>query len=129
MPDGEVEGSKPGKPHNPYEDNIVHLGACRTQYTEPWNGLWVQIVREEGDGENEALKKSNAKHGKKGKGEFTFPENACNVLNTVGVVPGLAVVNEFEQLACEAEPSDMVAGKVGTSALVPVVEDKYAGVT
>ncbi|KAG1841276.1 hypothetical protein F4604DRAFT_1690403 [Suillus subluteus] len=153
MPDGEVEGSEPVKLHNPYEDNIVCLGACRTQYAEPRNGLWVQIVREEGDGENEAPKKSNTKHGKKGKGpldelpvnywyleelmgtiticnrilssskdslrlirrspyedlyafrersEFTFPENACDVLNTP---------------ACEAEPSDMVAGKVGTSAL------------
>jgi hypothetical protein len=54
---------------------------------------------------------------------------ACDVLNTVGVVPGLAVVNEFEQPACEAELSDMVTGKVSTSTLVPVVEDKYAGVT
>lgn len=61
--------------------------------------------------------------------EFTFPENACDVPNTVGVVPGLAVVSEFGRPACEAESSDMVAGKVSISALVPVVEGKYAGVT
>ncbi|KAG1762175.1 hypothetical protein EDD22DRAFT_1028884 [Suillus occidentalis] len=87
MPDGEVEGSKPGKPHNPYEDSIVHLGACHTQYAEPRNGLWVQIVHEEGDGENEALKKSNAKHGKKGKGPLDeLPGNYWYLEELMGTI-------------------------------------------
>ncbi|KAG1720267.1 uncharacterized protein EDB91DRAFT_1178270 [Suillus paluster] len=75
MPDGEVEGSGPGKPHNPYEDDIVLA-------VEPavldmlslgmgLGGLWVQIVREEvgaDKADSEAPKKSQGKRGKKAKG-------------------------------------------------------------
>lgn len=72
MPDGEVEGSGPGKPHNPYEDDIVLVLEPAVLNTLSLGmglgGLWVQIVREEVDAENEAPKKSNAKRGKKGKG-------------------------------------------------------------
>lgn len=68
MPDGEVEGSGPGKPHNPYEDDIVLVLEPTVLDTLSLGmglgGLWVQIVREE----NEAPKKSNGKRGKKAKG-------------------------------------------------------------
>jgi hypothetical protein len=51
MPNGEVEGSGPGKPHNPYEDDIVLVVEPsvlnRLSLGMGLGGLWVQIVREE----------------------------------------------------------------------------------
>lgn len=72
MPDGEVEGNGSGKPHNPYEDDIVLVVEPAVLDTLSLGmglgGLWVQIVREEVEADDEAPKKSNAKRGKKGKG-------------------------------------------------------------
>ncbi|KAG1844950.1 hypothetical protein DFJ58DRAFT_801710 [Suillus subalutaceus] len=72
MPDGEVEGDGSGKPHNPYEDDIVLVVEPAVLDTLSLGmglgGLWVQIVREEVEADNEAPKKSNAKRGNKGKG-------------------------------------------------------------
>ncbi|KAG1735457.1 hypothetical protein EDB19DRAFT_1724597 [Suillus lakei] len=72
MPDGEVEGSGSGKPHNPYEDDIVLVVEPAALDTLSLGmglgGLWVQIVRGEMEADDEAPKKSNAKRGKKGKG-------------------------------------------------------------
>lgn len=72
MPDGEVEGSGTGKPHNPYEDDIVLVLEPAVLDTLSLGmglgGLWVQIVREKVEEDNEAPKKSNGKRGKKDKG-------------------------------------------------------------
>ncbi|KAG0698703.1 hypothetical protein DFH29DRAFT_940358 [Suillus ampliporus] len=75
MPDGEIEGSGPGKPHNPSEDDIVLVVEPAVLDTLSLGmglgGLWVQIVREEVDADkadSEAPKKSHGKRGKKGKG-------------------------------------------------------------
>ncbi|KAG1877423.1 hypothetical protein F4604DRAFT_1757510 [Suillus subluteus] len=72
MPDGEVEGNGSGKPHNPYEDDIVLVVEPAVLDTLSLGmglgGLWVQIVREEVEADNDAPKKSNAKRGNKGKG-------------------------------------------------------------
>jgi hypothetical protein len=72
MPDGEVEGNGTGKPHNPYQDDIVLVVQPAVLDTLSLGmglgGLWVQIVCEEVKADNEAPKKSNAKRGNKGKG-------------------------------------------------------------
>ncbi|KAG2066082.1 hypothetical protein BDR04DRAFT_1107344 [Suillus decipiens] len=72
MPDGEVKGSGTGKPHNPYEDDIILVLEPAVLDTlglgMGLGGLWVQIVREKAEEDNEAPKKSNGKRGKKDKG-------------------------------------------------------------
>ncbi|OAX42062.1 hypothetical protein K503DRAFT_684123 [Rhizopogon vinicolor AM-OR11-026] len=75
LPNGEIEGSGPGKPHNPYEDDIVLVVVPAVldnlSLGMGLGGLWVQIVREEVETDlasGEAPKRSRGKRSKKGKG-------------------------------------------------------------
>ncbi|KAG2343747.1 hypothetical protein BDR05DRAFT_947864 [Suillus weaverae] len=56
MPAGKVEGSGPGKPHNPYADDIVLFvepAVLDTPRPGKWlSGLWVQIVRKDVEADN-----------------------------------------------------------------------------
>lgn len=75
MPNGEVEGSGSGKPHDPYKDDIVFVVEPavldKLSLGMGLGGLWVQIVREEVESDlanGEVQKKSGGKRSKKGKG-------------------------------------------------------------
>lgn len=75
MPNGDIEGSGPGKPHNPYKDDIVLVVepamVDKLSLGMGLGGLWVQIVREEVVADlasDQAETKPREKRSKKAKG-------------------------------------------------------------
>jgi len=104
-PNGEVEGSGSGKPHNPYEDDIVLVVEPATldklSIGMGLGGLWVQIVREEVEVDltsDQARQKSRGKRNKKGKGPLDeLSGNYWYLEELMGIFPSYFTSMENEK--------------------------------